>query len=204
MGGTDYSNVMWFRFAQGLPTAIVALIPLSLIKDMSGFRYVSFASIIALFYTGIVLLIELKPYADHYSHDPFVTIDAANFNIYLFKGACMTFFAYTCQVQLLPIYSELINPNEKRIKKVISRSIAVDLLFYLTIGCAGYFSTFSATKDIVLLRDPLEGTTRDYAILIAVLSIIVVLFVAVPVNYNPFRTQIFYVVFKKEDFTFKE
>jgi hypothetical protein len=80
----------------------------------------------------------------------------------------------------------LINPNEKRIKKIVSRSILVDLLFYLTIASAGYFSTYNHTSPIVLEREPIDGK-RDYAILVSMISIIVVLFVAVPVNYNPFR-----------------
>lgn len=89
---------------------MVFLIPLSLIKDMSGFRYVSFASIIALFYTGVVLLVELPEYAS--ANCPDGGPKAFNFNWDFFGGAAKTFFAYTCQVQLLPIYSELVNPNE--------------------------------------------------------------------------------------------
>ena len=89
-------------------------------------------------------------------------------------------------MQLLPIYSELINPNERRIKKIVSRSIFIDLLFYLTIASAGYFSTYDKTPAIVLERETLNGE-KDYAILVSLISIIVVLFVAVPVNYNPFR-----------------
>ena len=107
-------------------------------------------------------------------------------------------------MQLLPIYSELVNPNETRIKKIVSRSILVDVGFYLTIAAAGYFSTYDKTPRIVLERDPLNGVSRDYAILIAQIAIIMVLFVAVPVNYNPFRNQLFYMFFKKEDFSFKE
>jgi amino acid permease len=57
-----FINDIKFRACQGIPTAMIVLFPLSLIKDMSGFRYVSFASIIALFYTGIVLLAELPSY----------------------------------------------------------------------------------------------------------------------------------------------
>ena len=53
---------MKFRAIQAVPTAIVVIFPLSLIRDMSGFRYVSTASIIALFYTMLVLLIELPDY----------------------------------------------------------------------------------------------------------------------------------------------
>ena len=69
-----------------------------------------------------------------------------------FTGASITFFAYTCQVQLLPIYSELVNPNEQRIKKVVSRSLLVDLMFYVSIALAGYFSTYNETPKIVLDR----------------------------------------------------
>jgi hypothetical protein len=46
----------------GAPIAGLILLPMSMIKDMSGFRYISFASIFALFYTGIVLLIEMPEY----------------------------------------------------------------------------------------------------------------------------------------------
>jgi len=42
----------------------------------------------------------------------------------------------------LPIYSELVNPNERRIKKIIGTSVIVDVIFYMTIAAAGYFSTF--------------------------------------------------------------
>lgn len=96
------------------------------------------------------------------------------------------------------------NPNEKRIKKVISRAIAVDVIFYLTIASAGFFSTYDMTKPIVLDRDPIPYGSKDYAILVAVISIIIVLFVAVPVNYNPFRNQLFYIFFKRDTFSFKE
>jgi hypothetical protein len=80
----------------------------------------------------------------------------------------------------------------------------VDLTFYLTIAAAGFFSTFDLTNKVVLNREPLIGHDRDYAIIIAQVSIVLVLFVAVPVNYFPFRNQIFYMFFKKEDFSHLE
>lgn len=169
---------------------------------MSGFRYISFASIFALFYTGIVLIAEMPAYIKQNWDDAVISPFKLDWNF--FTGACITFFAYTCQVQLLPIYSELINPVERRIKKIIRTAIIVDVTFYLTIAAAGFFSTFQATNRIVLDREPLIGQDRDYFILIAQCSIILVLFVAVPVNYNPFRNQVFYMFFKKEDFSNKE
>lgn len=51
---------------------------------------------------------------------------------------------------ILPVYSELVNPNYRRISKVINRALAVDMTFYLIIASAGYFSMFNATSDVVI------------------------------------------------------
>jgi hypothetical protein len=80
------------------------------------------------------------------------------------------------------------------------RSVVVDLVFYLWIALAGYFSTYDKTPKIVLDRNSLDGN-RDYALMIAQFAIVLVLFVAVPVNYNPFRNQIFYMFFKKDNYS---
>lgn len=97
-GATDqhFINSWQFRAAEAAPIAAVVLLPLSMIKDMSGFRYISFASIGALFYTGIVLICEMPSYIDEYSKD--AVIHAFNIDWNFFTGACITFFAYTCQV----------------------------------------------------------------------------------------------------------
>ncbi|CDW79264.1 UNKNOWN [Stylonychia lemnae] len=200
-GSKDFTEGWEFRAIVGAPIAACILMPMSMIKDMSGFRYISFASIFALFYTGVVLLIEMPEYIQHYKDTAIIKPFIIDLNF--FNGACITFFAYTCQVQLLPIYSELINPNARRIKKIIGVSVIVDVFFYMTIAAAGYFSTFDITARVVLDRPPLSGS-RDYAILISQILIMMVLFVAVPVNYNPFRNQVFYMFFKRQEFSFKD
>ena len=81
---------------QGVPTAFVVLLPLALMKDMSAFRYVSLASIGALAYTGIVLIVELPGYYDYFSK--IANISPAYWDLNIFTGCSMTFFAYTCQV----------------------------------------------------------------------------------------------------------
>ena len=77
-----------------LVSAVCILFPLAMKRDMSAFRYISLASIGALAYTGVVLLIELPEYYQAFhpiSDNPMIKID---FNI--FTGSAMTFFAYTC------------------------------------------------------------------------------------------------------------
>lgn len=87
----------------------------------------------------------------------------------------------------MPVYSELIRPNYRRIKKIIHRAILVDFAFYMTIAVAGYFSMFNATGDIVIQRVPLPNYNPDYTSLAAAVAICVVLFAAFPSNYNPCR-----------------
>lgn len=190
---------MLFSSYIAVPSAVIVLLPLSLKRDMSAFRYVSLASIGALFYTGIVLIAELPAYYKEFK--PKSEVVAAYWDLNIFTGASMTFFAYTCQVQMLPIYSELVNPSYSRMRKVIQRSIATDFLFYLVIAVAGYLSQFNNTAEIVLERPALAGSGTDYALLIAVVSVMACIMVAFPVNYNPFRQHFFNCVFGRETFS---
>ena len=86
----------------------------------------------------------------------------------------------------MPIYSELIHPNYKRITKVVDRAIFIDFFFYLTIAVFGYFSSFSATETIVLKRENFNGK-KDYPILISIISVMGCILVAFPCAWNPAR-----------------
>ena len=189
---------------QAVPTAVFILFPLSMIKDMSGFRHISAISIFALVYTGIVLICELPDYMKAYRSLPDVEIDLACFDWNVFTGASITFFSYTCTFQLLPIYRELNNPNERRLKKVVNRSIFIDFLFFSTIALAGYFSTYNKTPKIVLDRTIPGDNSPDLFLVLAQLVIVMVLFVAVPLTYNALRNQTFCLFFGRGNFSTKE
>jgi hypothetical protein len=80
----------------------------------------------------------------------------------------------------------------------------VDVLFYVTIALAGYWSTYNLTPKIVLDRSLPGDNTPDPFLMVAQIAIVMVLFVAVPVNYNPFRNQVFYVFWGRDTFSQKE
>jgi amino acid permease len=65
-----FFDTLQYRAMQAIPTAVFILFPLSLIKDMSGFRHISAISIFALIYTGIVLICELPDYIKAYRSMP--------------------------------------------------------------------------------------------------------------------------------------
>ena len=105
----------------------------------------------------------------------------------IFTACAVTFFAYSCQIQLLPVYSELVNPNHSRILKVIRRSILADMLFYMVIATSGYFSTFNRTQTIGVEREPLNGYPRDYFMMLGIGGVLAMLMVAIPISYIPWR-----------------
>ena len=66
---------------------------------------------------------------------------------------------------------------------------------------AGYFSIYNKTPKIVLDRSIPGNDTPVNFLMLAQLGIVMVLFVAGNVNYNPFRNKVFYFFFSCENFS---
>lgn len=115
----------------------------------------------------------------------------------------MSFFAFTCQMQMLPIYSELVRPSYKRIEKVVKRSLTIDFIFYAMMCSAGYWSTYNYTPQLVVTRPPLPGFDPDYCMLVASAALCLVLFAAFPCNYNPWRNQFFTLIMRQPNYSQK-
>jgi len=96
-----FAGSITFRTMVNGPIALLFLFPLHLIKDMSGFRYVSMISMGSLVYMGLVLIVEMPFYADYYLK-PGTTYERkivwAIFDWNFFTSAATTFFSYTCQI----------------------------------------------------------------------------------------------------------
>ena len=81
---------------EGIPLAYLCLLPLCTLRDMSAFRYISLASIFSLFYMGVVLLIDLPSYYNHFKKH--CKISPAYWDLNIFSSFSICFFAYTCQI----------------------------------------------------------------------------------------------------------
>lgn len=196
-----FADTIEFRALVNIPVAALIFLPLSAQRDLSALSKAGIVSIGAITYTSIVLIAESKFYYDLYK--PIATIYPFILDWNFFSSCALTFFAFTCQIQLLPIYSELINPNYRRIKKVVVRSLLIDFVAYTVVACAGYFSTFNFTSTIVVERPPLKGMDPDYFMLVAAGSISLVLFAALPVNAVPCRNLFFVFVIRQPNYSQK-
>jgi amino acid permease len=188
-GGTD---ITLFKVIQAVTTTVVFIFPLSLAKSMSALRYISLVSIGAIIYTLIVMLVELPKYYDYFHNKLGEEISYFKMNLDFFNGCSITFFSFTCQASILPIYSELVNPNEKRMMKVIGRSLVIDCLFYCAIALVGYFSTLDSTPDLVIARPQIDG--KDYFMTLSCIAVILVVLVSSPANYFPFKNTLNYMM----------
>lgn len=140
------------------------------------------------------MLVEVPDYYHKYHVELNEPVSWFNMDLNFFSGCSITFFSFTCQASILPIYSELINPKESRMMKVIGRSLLIDCVFYCAIALVGYFSTLSDTPDLVIARPPLVPGETDYAMTISCLAVILVVLVSSPANYFPFKNTLNYMI----------
>lgn len=107
----DYIETMKFRAMVNFPMAICFLIPISLLRDITSLAFASMLSLLSLTYTCILMYVELPFYSKEYHAKPNFNEKAFFIDWNFFTAASMCFFAFTCQMQLLPIYSELVRPS---------------------------------------------------------------------------------------------
>ena len=151
----DFIDSFEFRLIVNTPIAACILFPLSLKRDMSSLAFAGVLSVIAMVYTLFILVVETPFYWKENRHKPSTDMRAFIFDWNILTSFSLVFFAYTCQMSLMPVYSELVRPNYKRISKIVYRALTVDFVFYVIIACAGYFSMFNGTSDVVIQRPPL-------------------------------------------------
>ena len=84
---------------------------------------------------------------------------------------------------------------------MVSRSITLDLTFYIVITLSGFLSTFEDTPDIIVRREPIPGWGRDYFMIFAQVAIAAALCITIPLNFAPLRTAVFNHMFTTQELT---
>jgi amino acid permease len=79
-----------------VPIAIFILFPLSVQRNLDALKFVSLLSLVALFYTMLVLIIDLPVYYPYFKDKAESKPFYWDFN--LFTGCAMVFFSFTCQI----------------------------------------------------------------------------------------------------------
>ena len=121
-----------------------------------------------------------------------------------FNGAGIILFAFTNQCNVLPVYSELVNPVKYRLMKIIKRSILLVFSLYVIMSLAGYFSTLNNTPEVILSRDPpTEEWNTDWLQTICSILVMSTMVTNIVLNYIPFRNSLYFMSTGRENFSTK-
>ncbi|MDR3548154.1 MAG: hypothetical protein P4M11_07820 [Candidatus Pacebacteria bacterium] len=83
----------------------------------------------------------------------------------------------------------------------MSRSITLDLAFYIVITLAGYLSNFNDTPDLIVSRAPPPGWEKDYLIIFARIAVAGAVCITIPLNFVAMRTAVFNHLFTDQELT---
>ena len=188
------------KFVKMISMAVfcVPQILLSVLRDMSSLQIVCIAGTASLIYTICVVVfqmpffllnrIEMNKETNFWSFRPLGILDCIS-----------TFlFGFCAHNGIFPVYKDLRRANFKRCVKVLNRAFYLELVLYSSISFLGFFSTFSDTKDLFILRDNLnEGV--DYFMVIGKITLIICLHCVLAVNFNLMRITIKYSFFNNQE-----
>lgn len=184
-------NSYFYYVMISLATNYLIILPLSLKQNLHEFRYISIIALGSIIYVTLVLLFQLPGYLEiNYSPERLVWFDWDV--VHILKAFSMCSFSFGMHNHILPIYYELQDRTEKRMGKVLNRSVFIIFAIYLLIGLAGYFSTFEKTPDIVIIRERAVKTFWNaLAIQVALFTLILLLLIHAPIVYFPTKHLVF-------------
>jgi len=188
-----------YKIYHVIATSAVIIFPVCMLRNVNSLRYGTLISIGAVIYTCCVLFVEIFFFWDTQKAQE--KIVWFKFDANFFSAFGITFFAFYCQVGFFPALENLLKRDEPHIKRLVKRSITMDLVFYTIIILAGYLATFDETPDIILRRSPPPGFEKDYFLIFGKIAIGAALCITIPLNFVPLRTAVFNHLFETQELT---
>ena len=178
----------------------VVLLPLSLVKEVSSLQCSSTLGIISLVVLVISVFIHTVlhfVYGDQSPKEVLDEIEWVNLGKEdsgggLLNALPIMLFAFSCQLNVYSIQSELEVPTMTRMSRIARGAILICLAIYIAIGVSGYLEFGKETKGNILLNyDP----SAEPVMLIPFLGITLTVLMAFPMNIFPCRYTLNELVF---------
>lgn len=119
------------------------------------------------------------------------------FSLKLLPAFCVCCFSYGCQIIVSPIVAELKSPIERRISKIFSRSVILNMSVYIISMLAGFLSFPGSAPELITDRKAIDASDRDIAMNIGRLSMVIHLFTSIPLILLPSKNLLFNLSFLK-------
>ena len=215
IGNHSYKNIedstekpiwdkFWVRIVVCYGIAII-LFPLCQLKDVSKMRYASTFGMISLFILLFIIIIQCPSYInkniikEKTPLNYYDILPGLKGNMKLLQSIVTLFYAYACHVGAFPVFESLYRPTRKRVRKLLNRAIAIDIICYLIIGVAGYLTQPDKTPDLIIERNNIKD--RDWLMSLGNLFFMFALIAKIWLNYNAQRSSILILLgYKTNDF----
>ena len=135
------------------------ILPLNLQKRLATLRYFSMILFIIIMVTVFVAAVQSPSYYIQFHNNPDYQMDwfPREFKLRWLQGACTIMLAYNCMITFFYVRGEMQHKTAKRVKKVFTRLLGIECLFYLLICVCGYVGLGNnMTPNIFILRRKLS------------------------------------------------
>ncbi|KAK2525137.1 Slc38a1 [Columba livia] len=205
--GKEETFTAWYvdgRFLVVIVTCVIIL-PLCLLKNLGYLGYTSGFSLscmvfflIAVIYKkfqipcgGLELNATSTILSNSSAHEDMCKPKYIVFNSKTVYALPTIAFAFVCHPSVLPIYSELKDRSEKRMKLVANISFSSMFVMYLLTAIFGYLTFYDKVKSDLLYK---YQSKNDILILMVRLAVIIAVVLTVPVLFFSVRASLFEMV----------
>jgi len=172
----------------------LVLFPLCLIKTISQMRFASSFGVFSVFLIIIIVVIQSPSFYFHNVVEGKQEINIFDFSkgfgpdLKFIQSISTLLFAYECHAGIFPVISSLSNPTRPRVQAVFRNATSANVIAYIIITLAGYFSQPENTPDLVLEREKISK--NDYLMTIGLCLFSITLSTKISASYNCFRALI--------------
>ena len=179
------------KLIQIIVAAVILQIPLSLFKKISDLQYISIIGSFSIIITVLVIIVESPFYFIQAvnNDEPMPVLPPKGIGLGFVDTIGMFLYGFSSHNGIFQTFNELNRPGKRRCHKVLNRAFLLELIIYLPLALAGFFSTFYNTPDVFLRRPNLNGF-NDVIIIIVRIFLIFTMSSSIAVNYNILRMSI--------------
>mmetsp|Transcript_51952 Transcript_51952/g.111117 ORF Transcript_51952/g.111117 Transcript_51952/m.111117 type:complete len:453 (+) Transcript_51952:59-1417(+) len=158
--------------------ALVPVVPLCIPRTLAALRYATPVSIIAITITACTVVSEAPALAKKaQEHDAIVWV---HLDWSCFQAFSIFLFGFNCHLNVVPVASELVDNDGRRIQKINRYVVLGELSMYAIVAAGGYLSFLGETSPNILRNYGLGNAATVCRLLLSCS-----LFVATPTLINP-------------------
>ncbi|XP_048877810.1 sodium-coupled neutral amino acid transporter 3-like [Brienomyrus brachyistius] len=215
--GTTSNSGEWYLKGDYLivTASLIIIMPLALMRQLGYLGYTSGLSLTCMVFFLISVIYKKFHVGclveDHNLNQPLTDMVNSTSEDNVCEAKLITFnsrtsyaipivaFAFVCQPVVLPIYTELRKPTQKRMQRVANISVLAMFVMYLLTAVFGYL-TFYDKVDSELLHT-YKGDIADNLILCVRLAVLMAITLTVPVIIFPIRKVLLQIFFADKPFS---